>query len=209
MSSDEEIERFWSSVKGKAIARECNKFYSQYEGQSWKNVISIGDSDFERLGTQNAMENYMRETGIDSDGLVDVNGHMYKVRTKTFKMLDEPTVEVGHRFEPTRTLGKLFAKLDAITTHGRANWYINWYIACDSFLLNNLMLHRSSMLQPVLIPVVLSRSTGIDRWGGYAKGLATFDGEVGQQLRCQFESWQFNMQIVSLTLWHRMTSRRQ
>eukprot|EP00438_Fugacium_kawagutii_P022851 Skav230326 [mRNA] locus=scaffold430:612162:618302:+ [translate_table: standard] len=95
MSSDEEIERFWSSVKGKAIARECNKFYSQYEGQSWKNVISIGDSDFERVGTQNAMENYMRETGIESaDGkLVDVNGHMYKVRTKTFKMLDEPTVE--------------------------------------------------------------------------------------------------------------------
>lgn len=94
MSSDEEIERFWSSVKGKAIERECNKFYSQYEGQSWKNVISIGDSDFERLGTQNAMENYMRETGIDSDGkLVDVNGHLYKVRTKTFKMLDEPTVE--------------------------------------------------------------------------------------------------------------------
>ncbi|CAK9084158.1 Hypothetical protein SCF082_LOCUS39934 [Durusdinium trenchii] len=94
MSTDEEIERFWSSVKGKAIARECNKFYSQYEGQSWKNVISIGDSDFERLGTQHAMENYMRETGIHSDGkLVDVNGHLYKVRTKTFKMLDEPTVE--------------------------------------------------------------------------------------------------------------------
>ena len=106
MSSDEEIERFWSSVKGKAIARECNKFYSQYEGQSWKNVISIGDSDFERLGTQNAMENYMRETGIDSDGLVDVNGHMYKVRTKTFKMLDEPTVEVGHRFEPHTNIRK-------------------------------------------------------------------------------------------------------
>lgn len=58
-------------------------------------MISIGDSDFERVGTQNAMENYMRETGIESaDGkLVDVNGHMYKVRTKTFKMLDEPTVE--------------------------------------------------------------------------------------------------------------------
>ena len=94
MSSDEEIERFWSSVKGKAIARECNKFYSQYEGQSWKNVISIGDSDFERLGTQHAMENYMREQGIDGDGkLVDINGHLYKVRTKTFKMLDEPTVE--------------------------------------------------------------------------------------------------------------------
>ncbi|CAJ1377531.1 unnamed protein product [Effrenium voratum] len=94
MSSDEEIERFWSTVKGRAIARECSKFYSQYEGQSWKNVISIGDSDFERLGTQHAMEDYMRQTGIDGDGkLVEVNGHLYKVRTKTFKMVDEPTVE--------------------------------------------------------------------------------------------------------------------
>ena len=36
----------------------------------------------------------MRQTGIDGDGkLVEVNGHLYKVRTKTFKMVDEPTVE--------------------------------------------------------------------------------------------------------------------
>lgn len=208
MSSDEEIERFWSSVKGKAIARECNKFYSQYEGQSWKNVISIGDSDFERLGTQNAMENYMRETGIDSDGLVDVNGHLYKVRTKTFKMLDEPTVEVGHRFEHRGT----------VRTHlcfSRKNCWENWtrridiLITCDSFLLKSLMLHRKIKHPPTWFDSFHSEpSTGIDRWGGYAKGLATFDGEVGQQLRCQFESWQVNMEVVSLTLWHRMTSRK-
>ena len=46
MSTDE-IERFWSSVKGKAIARECNKFYSQYEGclgarQLYAEVFSFG-----------------------------------------------------------------------------------------------------------------------------------------------------------------------
>ena len=57
-------------------------------------MISIGDSDFERLGTQQVTRDYMKETGIEGDGeLVDVNGHMYKVRTKTFKMLDEPTIE--------------------------------------------------------------------------------------------------------------------
>ena len=92
MSSNAELERFWSGMKARAIARpcalhrlaspcaslcsehfsgpgrECREFYSQYDGQSWKNVISIGalaaaassrrdpcwcsgDSDFERLGT--------------------------------------------------------------------------------------------------------------------------------------------------------------
>jgi len=115
MSSDEEIERFWSAVKGKAIARECRQFYSQYEGQSWKNVISIGDSDFERLGTQSAMEDYMKERGIEQDGqLVDVNGHMYKVRTKTFKMVDEPTIEeLTVEVEMLKAWLPLMVKLDS------------------------------------------------------------------------------------------------
>ncbi|CAE7261185.1 unnamed protein product, partial [Symbiodinium pilosum] len=115
MSSDEEIERFWSTVKGKAIARECRQFYSQYEGQSWKNVISIGDSDFERLGTQSAMEDYMKERGIEQDGqLVDVGGHMYKVRTKTFKMVDEPTIEeLTVEVEMLKAWLPLMVKLDS------------------------------------------------------------------------------------------------
>ncbi|CAE7778885.1 unnamed protein product [Symbiodinium sp. CCMP2456] len=115
MTSDEEIERFWSAVKGKAIARECRQFYSQYEGQSWKNVISIGDSDFERLGTQSAMEDYMKERGIEQDGqLVDVGGHMYKVRTKTFKMVDEPTIEeLTVEVEMLKAWLPLMVKLDS------------------------------------------------------------------------------------------------
>mmetsp|Transcript_105852 Transcript_105852/g.225930 ORF Transcript_105852/g.225930 Transcript_105852/m.225930 type:complete len:502 (-) Transcript_105852:30-1535(-) len=92
--SDQEAEKYWSMIKGKAIARELRDFYSQYEGQSWKNIISIGDSDFERLGTQYATEDYMRETGIMGKmDLTEVGGHVYKVRTKTFKMLDQPTIE--------------------------------------------------------------------------------------------------------------------
>jgi len=113
MMGDEEIERFYAEMKGKAISREVEAFYSQYEGQSWKNIISIGDSDFERLGTMMMTQEYMRRRGLlkgvtdektfevtvasneafaRNSGTVDVNGHVYKVRTKTFKMLDCPTI---------------------------------------------------------------------------------------------------------------------
>mmetsp|Transcript_54699 Transcript_54699/g.151742 ORF Transcript_54699/g.151742 Transcript_54699/m.151742 type:complete len:532 (-) Transcript_54699:108-1703(-) len=93
MESAEGVERHWSQVKGRAIAREISIFYSQYAGQSWKNIISIGDSDFERLGTMQATEGYMKQTGISRSKTVEVSGHIYKVRTKTFKMLDQPSVE--------------------------------------------------------------------------------------------------------------------
>lgn len=88
-------EVYWSRVKGKAIAAELRAFYSQYEGQSWKNVISIGDSEFERLGTQYAVQGYKKATGIigDVSEPVEVGGHIYKIRAKTFKMVDTPTVD--------------------------------------------------------------------------------------------------------------------
>merc|ERR1712185_668085 len=94
MKSDEEVERYWSDIKGKAIAKEVKQFYSQYEGQSWKNIISIGDSDFERLGTQAATAEYMKRTGLRTstqhggiaDDEMEVNGQVFKVRTKTFKL---------------------------------------------------------------------------------------------------------------------------
>mmetsp|Transcript_50569 Transcript_50569/g.110377 ORF Transcript_50569/g.110377 Transcript_50569/m.110377 type:complete len:521 (-) Transcript_50569:154-1716(-) len=114
--SDGEMEAFYANMKGEAISRQVNAFYSQYEGQSWKNIISVGDSDFERLGTMGATEKYMKNMGMipmDSNGAtkkaltVDVNGHLLKVRTKTLKMIDQPTineltVEVGliHKWLP-------------------------------------------------------------------------------------------------------------
>jgi len=93
MSSSAVEEKQWAQVKGRAIAKQLQEFYSQYAGQSWKNIISIGDSDFERLGTQQATQDYMRQNGINRSRTVELKGHVYKVRTKTFKMLDEPTVE--------------------------------------------------------------------------------------------------------------------
>jgi len=93
MSSNSAVEKHWAQVKGRAIAKQLQEFYSQYAGQSWKNIISIGDSDFERLGTQQATQDYMKQTGISRAKTVELKGHVYKVRTKTFKMLDQPTVE--------------------------------------------------------------------------------------------------------------------
>merc|ERR1712151_694912 len=81
----------------------------QYEGQSWKNVISIGDSDFERIGTIRATTEYLKQQGIvsqDEPALpaspsrnrsptrqAEIRGHLYRVRTKTFKIVDQPTVD--------------------------------------------------------------------------------------------------------------------
>merc|ERR1712113_491559 len=107
MSSDYDIEMFWSKVKGIAIARQIDDFYSQYEGQSWKNIISIGDSTFERMGTYRAVEEYMKERGLTEKGRasgflmqdgaltqeVVHDRHVFKIRAKTFKFMDQPTAE--------------------------------------------------------------------------------------------------------------------
>jgi len=94
MKSTEEVEKYWSNVKGQAIANEVKQFYTQYEGQSWKNIISIGDSDFERLGTQAATKDYMKRNGLsEAQEEMEVDGHLLKVRTKTFKLVDQPTIE--------------------------------------------------------------------------------------------------------------------
>lgn len=116
MMTTRQAESFWSAVKGRAIGTQIAQFYSQYEGQSWKNIISIGDSHFERLGTIMATTEYMREKGIEvpatfettiqtgSGALeptfqgseaseVNVGNHTYHVRTKVLKMVDEPTIE--------------------------------------------------------------------------------------------------------------------
>lgn len=99
--SDEQVENFWTRVKSRAIIREIEKYHGAYEGQTWKNVISFGDSDFERYGTIAATNGYMKDkleadqitqNGCTLEG-IDKDGHYLKVRTKTIKMLDEPTVE--------------------------------------------------------------------------------------------------------------------
>lgn len=150
MMSEEGFEAFYAGMKGRAIAKQVKEFYSQYEGQTWKNIISIGDSSFERLGTLQATKEYLKSEGAEvnldtidkskqerkvfvTDAIeesprsplcssigseisenestvspqavrgsevpalrsseVILDGHVYHVRTKVFKMLDEPTID--------------------------------------------------------------------------------------------------------------------
>eukprot|EP00928_Gymnodinium_smaydae_P032940 TRINITY_DN23738_c0_g1_i2.p1 TRINITY_DN23738_c0_g1~~TRINITY_DN23738_c0_g1_i2.p1 ORF type:complete len:646 (+),score=123.61 TRINITY_DN23738_c0_g1_i2:114-2051(+) len=80
--------RSYADMKTQAISSELAEFYTQYDGQTWKNVISIGDSDFEREGTRRATDAYL--TGPAS---ARPAGHAVSVRTKTFKMVEHPCIE--------------------------------------------------------------------------------------------------------------------
>merc|ERR1719183_1415495 len=66
----------WKEV---VFEQEISGFYSRYEHQSWKNVISIGDSIFERDAVRRV--------------IVNRPCPKKKCRTKTAKLLDEPEVE--------------------------------------------------------------------------------------------------------------------
>jgi len=63
-----------------AFGIEITEFYSRYNNQSWKNVISIGDADYERMAAKNVVEMCS-----------PVNKK--KKRIKTLKLLEEPTIE--------------------------------------------------------------------------------------------------------------------
>ncbi|CAK0869063.1 unnamed protein product [Prorocentrum cordatum] len=136
--AEDQFETFWAETKGRAIFKVLSDFYSQYEGQSWKNILSVGDSHFERYGTMAATMQYAAVQGLDfflqeicrgslqataracegSKGSTrsslsvssvksfesrgsgrrmswegTVGGYQVKVRTKTFRMLDDPTEE--------------------------------------------------------------------------------------------------------------------
>merc|ERR1712048_1382398 len=103
--SDEELERFWGLAKGRAISDELDKFYSQYEGQTWKNVLSVGDSSFERYGLLAATSAYMQgsQLGANKDSVWNpseegcwqkvADGRTLKLRAKCCKLLDDPDME--------------------------------------------------------------------------------------------------------------------
>jgi len=107
-----ERENYWTCLKAEAIHREVESFYTKYAGQTWKNVISIGDSNFERVGTMATTVRYAVELGIAEEeelsdflsnlsrhegarGVMEgtIRGHKHRLRTKTFKMLEQPSVD--------------------------------------------------------------------------------------------------------------------
>ncbi|CAJ1334396.1 unnamed protein product [Effrenium voratum] len=73
---DEMAPQKWKEM---AFEQEITGFYSRYAQQSWKNIISIGDSIFERDAVRRVVIN--RPTANR------------KCRTKTAKLLDEPEID--------------------------------------------------------------------------------------------------------------------
>jgi len=73
---DEMAPQRWKEL---AFEQEITGFYSRYQHQSWKNIISIGDSIFERDAVRRVVLN--RPTA------------QKKCRTKTAKLLDEPRID--------------------------------------------------------------------------------------------------------------------
>eukprot|EP00747_Dinoflagellata_sp_TGD_P207115 gnl/TRDRNA2_/TRDRNA2_80727_c0_seq1.p1 gnl/TRDRNA2_/TRDRNA2_80727_c0~~gnl/TRDRNA2_/TRDRNA2_80727_c0_seq1.p1 ORF type:complete len:371 (-),score=75.84 gnl/TRDRNA2_/TRDRNA2_80727_c0_seq1:62-1087(-) len=65
--------------KEAAFRRELKRFYSRYKNQSWKNIVSVGDSHYERDAIREVILGRPTKTK--------------RCRTKTAKMLDEPTIE--------------------------------------------------------------------------------------------------------------------
>eukprot|EP00927_Polykrikos_kofoidii_P064315 TRINITY_DN5944_c0_g1_i7.p1 TRINITY_DN5944_c0_g1~~TRINITY_DN5944_c0_g1_i7.p1 ORF type:complete len:534 (-),score=78.55 TRINITY_DN5944_c0_g1_i7:192-1604(-) len=114
--TDEDKELTYVDMKQQAIAGEIAAYYSAYNGQSWKNVISIGDSDYERVATWRATSDYVAElrekagqplplvstsspctlgaAESNSNSMeVDVDGHFHKVRCKTLKLVERPSAD--------------------------------------------------------------------------------------------------------------------
>merc|ERR1719265_1477706 len=73
---DELAPQRWKEL---VFEQEISGFYSRYAHQSWKNVITIGDSIFERDAVRRVVLN--RPSAKK------------KCRTKTAKLLDEPEID--------------------------------------------------------------------------------------------------------------------
>jgi hypothetical protein len=120
-ASDMDAEKYWTEKKQTAIMQEISSFYKKSKS-SWKNVISLGDSDFERFATLQSMEDYAAvqqeqdepQVGAAASRLAllkpsvskspdkqpdefarsgYVGRHYRRIRCKTVKMFDSPSIE--------------------------------------------------------------------------------------------------------------------
>jgi len=81
MSSDQAT-NFWTDAKAEVIAQDLWGSHESKHTSRFKNIISVGDSDFERHGTIKACEEYRNSTVDRCD-----------LRVKTLKLVSDPTVE--------------------------------------------------------------------------------------------------------------------
>lgn len=69
--------------KARAMKSAVSEFYSKYAGQSWKNLISIGDALYEHEA--------IRQVARERPGGIHGGGSK-KCRTKTVKLIEAPTI---------------------------------------------------------------------------------------------------------------------
>lgn len=90
---------FWKQAKESAMLRELETFYGS--DRSWKNVISIGDSETERSALRSVCSNYIDSVSPHCNVLqrgltpevVTTDGEFKRLRVKTLKMLEQPSCE--------------------------------------------------------------------------------------------------------------------
>jgi len=102
--TNDEIMAYWTGKKRAAIEKEIRTFYEK-SNSSWKNVLSIGDSDFERRAAIQSMEDYadsspskllQSKSKGDEDMMCRsgfVGSHYRRIRMKTVKMFDSPNLD--------------------------------------------------------------------------------------------------------------------
>lgn len=73
-------EDWLTETKVRAMRTACHRFYSRYNDQSWKNVLSLGDAFFEH--------NAIRQVVADRPEYTSQK----KCRTKTVKLIQAPTI---------------------------------------------------------------------------------------------------------------------
>lgn len=66
-----------TETKARAMKAAVTEFYSRYPRQSWKNIISVGDAEFEHMAIRQVVDKRPMEE---------------KCRTKTIKLLESPTI---------------------------------------------------------------------------------------------------------------------
>jgi len=115
--SSQEAQQYWTEMKQSAIMGEVTKFYGE---SSWKNIISVGDSNFERAATQASLWDYatvgenmddpevgsaanklaMLSPSKSKSGPTDANAvsgfvgrHYRRLRVKTVKMFGHPSLQ--------------------------------------------------------------------------------------------------------------------
>jgi hypothetical protein len=95
--------------KEQEFSSQIRKFYSRKENQSWKNVISVGDSPHERQALRTVTKAALKGT-VESTGLEHADPRKH-CRTKTVKFKVRPTPQ-----EVIGQLGVLSSALEKIVT---------------------------------------------------------------------------------------------